>query len=75
MVYTVVINMNEANYDLSTTRKNPYAEKLKSGYSIRIYIPSEEEREKELNDFYVTDDELTMIKDFVASEEKKRGIR
>jgi hypothetical protein len=66
--------MNEINYDISTVRKNPYAEKLKNGYSIRIYIPSEEEREKEMNDFYVTDDELRMIKDFVASEEKKRGI-
>jgi hypothetical protein len=62
--------MDEAKYDLSTARKNPYAEKLKDGYTVRIYIPSEEERKKEMNDFYVTDDELKMIKDFIAGEEK-----
>ena len=66
--------MNEVNYDLTTARKNPYAERLKKGYTIRIYVPSEEERQKEMDDFFVSDDELQMIKDFVASEEKKRGI-
>ena len=61
--------MNETNYDLSTARKNPYAEQLKKGYTIRIYVPSEEERQKEMNDFFISDDELKMIKDFVESEE------
>jgi len=61
-------------YDLSTARKNPYAERLKKGYSIRINVPPEEEYVKEMNDFCVTDDELRMIKEFVASEEKKREL-
>ena len=61
------------NYDLSTARKNPYAERFKKGYTIRIHVPPEEEREKEMRDFYVTDAELQMIKDFVASEERKRA--
>ena len=64
--------MNEATYDMTTARKNPYAQRLKSGYTIRIHVPPEEERQKEMNDFFVTDDELQMIKDFVASEEEKR---
>jgi hypothetical protein len=59
-------------YDLSTARKNPYAEKLKKGYSIKINVPPEEERIKEINDFHVTDEELQMLKDFIASEELKR---
>ena len=62
------------NYDISSARRNPYAERLKNGYTIRIHVPPEEERIKEMNDFYVTDEELQMIKDFVASEEKKREI-
>ena len=66
--------MNEITYDVSTAKKNPYAERLKKGYTIRIHVPSEEERQKEMNDFLVTDDELQMIKNFVASEEKKRKI-
>jgi len=66
--------MGEAVYDLSTARKNPYAERLKKGYTIRIHVPPEAERQKEMNDFFVTDDELQMIKDFVASEEKKRKV-
>ena len=65
--------MNTTNYDLSTARKNPYAERLKSGYTIRIHVPPAEEREAEMNDFYVTDEELQMIKDFVAKEEQKRN--
>ena len=64
--------MEQTVYDLSTARKNPFAEKLKSGYTIRIHVPPEEERKKEMNDFFVTDEELKMIKEFVASEEKKR---
>ena len=56
-------------------RKNPYAEKLKNGYTIRIHVPPEEERQREMNDFFVSDDELQMIKDFVASEEKKRKMK
>jgi len=64
---------NDIAYDLSTARKNPYAEKLKKGYTIRIYVPSEEERQKEMNDFFISDDELQMLKDFVASEERKRS--
>jgi len=65
--------MNNINYDLSTARKNPYAEKLKNGYTIRIYVPSEEERQKEMNDLYISDDELKMLKDFVSQEELKRA--
>ncbi|MCL2388410.1 MAG: hypothetical protein FWC89_12825 [Defluviitaleaceae bacterium] len=61
-------------YDLSTARKNPYAERLKKGYSIRINVPPEEESHKEINNFYVTDEELQIIKEFVASEERKRGL-
>ena len=64
--------MSEVIYDLSTARKNPYAERLKKGYTIRIYVPPEEERQKEMNNFFVSDRELQMIKEFVASEEKKR---
>jgi len=64
--------MSEPAYDVSTARKNPYAQRLKGGYTIRIHVPPEEERQKEMNDFFVTDDELQMIKDFVASEEEKR---
>ena len=66
--------MSEVIYDISTAKKNPYAEKLKKGYTIRIHVPPEEERQKEMNDFFVSDDELQMIKDFVASEEKKRKM-
>ena len=66
--------MSEIAYDMSTARKNPYAEKLKKGYTIRIHVPPEEERQREMNDFYVTDDELQMIKDFVAREEEKRKM-
>jgi len=66
--------MSESVYDLSTARKNPYAERLKKGYTIRISVPSEEERKKEMNNFFVTDEELQMLKDFVASEERKRHI-
>ena len=66
--------MDKATYDMSTARKNPYAERLKKGYTIRIHVPPEEERQKEMSDFYVSDDELQMIKDFVASEEKKREL-
>lgn len=58
-------------YDLSTARKNPYAEKLKKGYAIRIIVPSEEA--EETDNFYVTDEELYEIKAFVASEEAKRS--
>jgi hypothetical protein len=65
--------MSNVAYDLSTARINPYAERLKKGYTIRIHVPPEEERQKEMNDFLVSDDELQMIKDFVASEEKKRS--
>ena len=68
----VVSEMSEPTYDVSTARKNPNAERLKKGYTIRIHVPSEEERRKDMNDFYVTDDELQMIKDFVANEEEKR---
>ena len=67
-----VFEVSEVAYDVSTARKNPYAERLKKGYTIRINVPPEEERIKEMNDFYVTDTELQMIKDFVASEEEKR---
>jgi len=59
-------------YDLSTARKNPYAERLKKGYSIVINVPPDDEYAKEMNDFHVTDEELSIIKEFVASEEKKR---
>jgi len=65
--------MSEVAYDLSTARKNPYSEKLKRGYTIRIYVPPEEERQKEMNDFFITDEELKTLKEFVASEEKKRN--
>ena len=66
--------MKDIIYDISTARKNPYAEKLKGGYTIRIHVPPESERQKEMNDFYVTDEELKMIKAFVASEESKRAV-
>jgi len=66
--------MNDATYDLSTARKNPYAERLKKGYTIRIHVPPEEERQKEMNNFFVTEEELQMIKAFVVSEEKKREM-
>ena len=66
--------MSEVHYDLSTARRNPYAEKLKKGYTIRIHVPPEEERQKEMDDFYVSDDELKMIKEFVANEERKRIV-
>ena len=68
-------DITETVYDLSIARKNPYADRLKKGYTIRIHVPSEEEREKEMSDFYVTEAELQMIKDFVASEERKRAER
>ena len=58
-------------YDLSTLRKNPYAERLKKGYSIRIIVPPEE-HQTTANDFNFDDDELQMLKDLVASEEAKR---
>jgi len=64
--------MSDIAYDVSTARKNPYAERLKKGYTIRINVPPEEERQKEMNNFFVSDAELQMIKDFVASEEEKR---
>jgi len=59
-------------YDLSTARKNPYAERLKKGYSIIINVSSDDEYNKEINDFFVTDEELADIKLFVANEERKR---
>jgi len=59
-------------YDLSTARKNPYAERLKKGYSIIINVPPEEVTAAPINDFYVSDEELHMLKEFVASEEEKR---
>ena len=68
-----VRGVNEVNYDLSTARKNPYAERLKKGYTIRIHVPPEEERQKEMNDFLITDEELQTLKEFVASEEQKRS--
>lgn len=58
-------------YDLSTLRKNPYAERLKKGYAIRIIVPPEAEQQSD-NDFHYDDDELQMLKDIVASEEAKR---
>ena len=64
--------MNETAYDLSTLRKNPYAEKLKKGYTIRIHIPPEEERQKEMNNLLISDEELRTLKDFIAREEQKR---
>ena len=67
----VFINMR---YDLSTARKNPYAERLKKGYSIVINVPPDDELDKEINDCYVTDEELSVIKEFVAREEKKRNL-
>ena len=66
--------MSDIIYNISSAKKNPYAERLKKGYTIRIHVPPEDERQREMNDFYVTDDELQMIKDFVASEEKKRKM-
>jgi len=69
-----VCSVNDVTYDLSTARKNPYAEKLKQGYTIRIHVPPEEERQKEMNDFFVSEEELQMIKAFVASEDKKREM-
>jgi len=65
---------DELPYDLSTLRKNPYAERLKKGYCIRIMVPPEAEQQATMNDFYVNDEELQMIKDFVISEEKKRLV-
>ena len=62
-------------YDLTTARKNPYAEKLKDGYSIRVHIPSVEQREKEMSDFFVTDEELKMLKEFVRAEEENRILK
>ena len=64
--------MSDSIYDLSTIRKNPYAERLKKGYTIRIHVPPEAERQKEMNNFFITDDELQMLKDFIASEDQKR---
>jgi len=66
--------MNGVAYDLSTARKNPYADKLKNGYTIRINVLPKDERKKEMDDFFVSDEELQMIKDFVASEERKRKL-
>lgn len=60
-------------YDLSTLRKNPYAERLKKGYAIRIIVPPETEQQNTANDFHFDDDELQMLKDLVASEEAKRA--
>ena len=65
--------MTSARYDLSSARKNPYAERLKKGYSIKINVAPEEENIKEMNDFYVTDEELHLLKQFVANEEAKRA--
>ena len=61
-------------YDLSTARKNPYAERLKRGYSIVIDVPPDDEYVREMSDLFVTDEELSVIKEFVANEERKRGL-
>jgi len=66
--------MREEVYDTSTARKNPYADRMKKGYTIRVHVPSEEEWQREMNDFFVSDEELQMIKNFVASEEEKRKL-
>jgi len=66
--------MNGVAYDLSTARKNPYADKLKNGYTIRINVLPKDERKKEMDDFFVSDEKLQMIKAFVASEERKRKL-
>ncbi|MCL2224565.1 MAG: hypothetical protein FWB96_06320 [Defluviitaleaceae bacterium] len=61
-------------YDLSTLRKNPYAERLKNGYAIRIIVPPNAEQKHETGDFLIDDNELQRLKEFVASEEKKRQL-
>ena len=65
--------MSQAGYDLTTARRNPYAERLrKNGYYIKIFVPPEEEREQSFVDFEITNEELAMLKEFVAREEAKR---
>jgi hypothetical protein len=68
--YVVTEDGDLPPYDLSTMRKNPYAERLKKGYAIRIIVPPEEQQTA--NDFHFDDDELQILKDLVASEEEKR---
>jgi len=64
--------MSQVAYDLSSVRPNPYADKLKNGYYIRIYVPPENEREQAINELELTNEEFIRLKEFVAREEKRR---
>ena len=67
--------MNQLDYDLSTARKNPYAENLrKNGYYIKIFVPPEEERERAFDGLEITNEEFAMLKEFVAKEEARRAL-
>ena len=59
-------------YDLSKARKNPYAERLKKGYSIRINVPPEDELTEEFENYHINDEELQFLKEFVAKEDARR---
>jgi len=67
--------MSEMQYDLSTARKNPYAQNLKkNGYYIKIFVPPEDERKLALESLEISNEELAMLKEIVAKEEARRGI-
>jgi len=68
--------MSQIEYDLSTVRKNPYAEQLKkNGYYIKIYVPPEDERKQALDELEITNEEFLMLKEFVAQEEARRNAK
>jgi hypothetical protein len=59
--------------DFSNWKPNPFLEKMKNGYSVKINFPPREERQKNKNDLFLTDDELRRLKNLIESEEQKRA--
>jgi hypothetical protein len=65
--------MENTTFDFTKAMKKPHAESMKNqGYSIVINVPPDSEYRKELDEFYLSDDELQDLKYLVAKEEARR---
>lgn len=58
--------------DFSKRRKNPFAERMKKGYTVRVHYPPVTEQEQ--TGLFLTDTELQRLDELILSEKRKRGI-